>query len=187
MFSFTSNFKVKIFVFCTWMHSKSNQLIKTCFFYLMQMTGRGKLTSTTKPTRTTSSLSSPAIRWSLQVFLVLILNQIHQNFGSPVFTYNPSITQCKYVSSSHVRWNYVKKTKITVNPNNNEMMKNKKKNKKKRRRRKKNTLTTTKDINVLSKFKVWSKRKKRTERAGEITYICFFRVIWKKNGSLHFY
>lgn len=48
----------------------------------------------------TSSSSSPAIRWSLQVFLVLILNQIHRNFGSPVFTYNPSVAQCKYYAES---------------------------------------------------------------------------------------
>lgn len=34
------------------------------------------------------------------MFLVLILNQIHRNFGSPVFTYNPSVAQCKYYAES---------------------------------------------------------------------------------------
>lgn len=35
-------------------------------------------------------------RWSHYVILALFLNQINVNFGSPVFTYNPSIAQCKY-------------------------------------------------------------------------------------------
>lgn len=69
---------------------------------------------------TTSSSSSPAIRWSIQVFLVLILNQIHRNFGSPVFTYNPSVAQCKYADSWWVffsrrqKKNSSNQTKITV-------------------------------------------------------------------------
>lgn len=73
------------------------QLIETCSFCLIQMAGRGKITSPSSKL-SSSSLSSPAMRWSLQVCLVLILNQIHRNLGSPVFTYNPSVTQCKYTS-----------------------------------------------------------------------------------------
>lgn len=91
-----------------------------------------------------TSSSSPVIRWSLQVVLVLIFNQIHRNFGSPVFTYNPS---GKYVES---RWfhkqkkktkkNCFQKTKITVNPKQ-------KANK-----------------NVLNQFNIWVQNKKKKKR-----------------------
>lgn len=50
---------------------------------------------TTKP-----KLSS--IRWSHHIVLVLCLNQIQGIFGSPVFTFNPSIAQCKYFSRTYL-------------------------------------------------------------------------------------
>lgn len=49
-----------------------------------------------------TDFKSSSRRWSHHIILVLFLYQVHHSLGSPVFTFNPSVAQCKYWSKNQI-------------------------------------------------------------------------------------